>query len=29
VLAGALSMLLTLSVYAAEDTFRLLPIHWM
>jgi chloride channel protein, CIC family len=29
VLAGALSMLLTLSVYAAEDTFRLLPFHWM
>jgi CIC family chloride channel protein len=29
VLAGVLSMLLTLSVYAAEDSFRLLPIHWM
>jgi chloride channel protein, CIC family len=29
VLAGALSLLLTLSVYAAEDSFRLLPIHWM
>jgi chloride channel protein, CIC family len=29
VLAGALSMLLTLSVYAAEDSFRLLPVHWM
>jgi CIC family chloride channel protein len=28
-LAGALSALLTLSVYAAEDAFRLLPIHWM
>src|SRR5262247_2590519 len=28
-LAGALSTLLTLSVYAAEDGFRLLPIHWM
>jgi CIC family chloride channel protein len=27
--AGALSALLTLSVYAAEDGFRLLPIHWM
>ncbi|MBF6590609.1 MAG: chloride channel protein, partial [Ktedonobacterales bacterium] len=29
VLAGGLSALLTLSVYAAEDAFRLLPIHWM
>jgi H+/Cl- antiporter ClcA len=29
VLAGALSALLTLSVYAAEDAFRKLPIHWM
>ncbi len=29
VLAGALSALLTLAVYAAEDVFRLLPIHWM
>lgn len=28
-LAGALSALLTLAVYAAEDLFRLLPIHWM
>lgn len=28
-LAGALSALLTLSVYAAEDAFQLLPIHWM
>src|SRR5947199_3910612 len=28
-LAGALSALLTLAVYAAEDAFRLLPIHWM
>lgn len=28
-LAGALSALLTASVYAAEDAFRLLPIHWM
>jgi len=27
--AGALSALLTLAVYAAEDVFRLLPIHWM
>jgi chloride channel protein, CIC family len=27
--AGALSALLTLAVYAAEDLFRLLPIHWM
>jgi len=29
VLAGALSALLTIAVYAAEDLFRLLPIHWM
>jgi H+/Cl- antiporter ClcA/predicted transcriptional regulator len=29
VLAGALSALLTQAVYAAEDAFRLLPIHWM
>jgi chloride channel protein, CIC family len=29
VAAGALSALLTLAVYAAEDVFRLLPIHWM
>jgi chloride channel protein, CIC family len=29
VLAGGLSGLLTLAVYAAEDVFRLLPIHWM
>jgi len=28
-LAGALSSLLTVMVYAAEDVFRLLPIHWM
>ncbi len=28
-LAGSLSALLTVTVYAAEDTFRLLPIHWM
>ena len=28
-LAGALSALLTLSVYAAEDTFQRLKIHWM
>src|SRR5262249_62435096 len=28
-LAGALSALLTLSVYAAEDLFQRLPIHWM
>jgi H+/Cl- antiporter ClcA len=27
--AGALSALLTLGVYAAEDLFQLLPIHWM
>ena len=29
VLAGGLSALLTISVYAAEDGFRKLPIHWM
>src|SRR5438552_11831003 len=29
ILAGALSALLTLSVYAAEDAFQKLPIHWM
>jgi chloride channel protein, CIC family len=29
VLAGALSALLTLAVYAAEDLFGKLPIHWM
>jgi chloride channel protein, CIC family len=28
-LAGLLSMLLTISVYAAEDAFGHLPIHWM
>jgi chloride channel protein, CIC family len=28
-LAGGLSALLTLSVYAAEDAFQKLPIHWM
>jgi chloride channel protein, CIC family len=28
-LAGALSALLTLSVYAAEDAFQRLKIHWM
>ena len=28
-LAGALSALLTLAVYAAEDAFVKLPIHWM
>jgi len=28
-LAGGLSALLTLSVYAAEDAFGRLPIHWM
>src|ERR1700747_958778 len=27
--AGGLSALLTLSVYAAEDAFQRLPIHWM
>lgn len=29
VAAGALSALLTLAVYAAEDAFQKLPIHWM
>jgi CIC family chloride channel protein len=29
VLAGVLSALLTMSVYAAEDAFEHLPIHWM
>lgn len=29
VLAGLLSMLLTVLVYAAEDAFTRLPIHWM
>jgi CBS domain-containing protein len=29
VLAGGLSALLTLAVYAAEDAFAKLPIHWM
>jgi len=29
VLGGVLSSLLTASVYWAEDTFQLLPIHWM
>ncbi|HMC76813.1 MAG TPA: chloride channel protein, partial [Vicinamibacterales bacterium] len=28
-LAGALSAVLTLAVYAAEDGFQKLPIHWM
>ncbi len=28
-LAGGLSALLTVSVYAAEDAFQHLPIHWM
>ena len=28
-LAGGLSALLTVSVYAAEDAFQNLPIHWM
>jgi CIC family chloride channel protein len=28
-LAGALSAALTLAVYAAEDSFHKLPIHWM
>ncbi len=28
-LAGALSALLTIGVYAAEDLFQKLPIHWM
>lgn len=29
ILAGALSALLTIAVYASEDAFRRLPIHWM
>ncbi len=29
VLAGALSAVLTMAVYAAEDAFRMLPVHWM
>src|SRR6266513_269923 len=29
VLAGGLSALLTLAVYASEDSFAKLPIHWM
>jgi H+/Cl- antiporter ClcA len=29
ILAGGLSALLTVSVYAAEDVFQRLPIHWM
>jgi chloride channel protein, CIC family len=29
ILAGALSAILTLAVYAAEDLFLKLPIHWM
>ncbi len=29
ILAGVLSALLTAAVYAAEDGFRLVPIHWM
>jgi len=29
ILAGGLSALLTLAVYAAEDSFQRLPIHWM
>jgi chloride channel protein, CIC family len=28
-LAGLLSMILTLAVYASEDAFHRLPIHWM
>src|SRR5205085_7949200 len=28
-LAGALSALLTMAVYASEDAFARLPIHWM
>jgi len=28
-LAGALSALLTIAVYAAEDAFQKLPVHWM
>lgn len=29
ILAGALSSALTAAVYAAEDAFRFVPIHWM
>ncbi len=29
ILAGALSAVVTLAVYAAEDSFHKLPIHWM
>lgn len=29
ILAGALSALLTIAVYASEDAFQHLPIHWM
>ncbi|MCL4394534.1 MAG: chloride channel protein [Chloroflexi bacterium] len=29
ILAGGLAMVMTQAVYAAEDTFRKLPIHWM
>jgi CBS domain-containing protein len=29
ILAGAASYILTVAVYAAEDLFRRLPIHWM
>jgi len=29
VLAGGLSLLITRSVYAAEDAFKKLPLHWM
>ena len=29
ILAGVLASLVTAAVYAAEDLFRLLPIHWM
>src|SRR5262249_57234062 len=29
ILAGGLSAVLTLAVYAAEDAFKRLPIHWM
>jgi H+/Cl- antiporter ClcA len=29
ILAGGLSALLTLAVYASEDAFKKLPIHWM
>lgn len=29
IMAGALSAILTLGVYAAEDLFHKLPIHWM